>query len=75
MLKLSKCGGIYIRAIERWHSKTEAENKIWSKFRQHLIVEYEIFLEEGGGKNLGKEGYGMAFNATEATTDESPITE
>ena len=43
-------------------------------FRQHLITEYENLLSEGGVMTLGQEGYGTAFNATEATMDKSSIT-
>ena len=75
MIKLSKCGGIYIKAVEWWQSKTKEDNKIWANFRQRLIAEYEKLLEELGGKTLGQELYGTAFNATEATMDKSSITE
>ena len=32
-------------------------------------------LVEIGGTNLGQDGYGMAFNATESTMDEWSLTE
>ena len=38
---LSKCGGIYTKAIERCHSNTATDRKIRENFRQNLIAEYE----------------------------------
>ena len=69
MIKLSKCGGLYTKSIERWQSKTKIDKKIWRNFRQHLIVEYENLLAEGVGTTLGQEVFGTSFNATEATMD------
>ena len=40
MIKISKCGGLYQKAIERWQSKTKIYKKIWANFRQPLIAEY-----------------------------------
>ena len=64
MIKLSKCGGLYTKAIERWQIKTKEYKKIWANFRQHLIAEYEELLAEGGGTKLCQEVYGTALNAT-----------
>ena len=75
MIKLSKCGGLYTKAIERWQSKTKEDKNIWANLRQHLIAEYEKLLEEGGCMTLCQEGYGTAFNYTEATMEEYSITE
>ena len=63
-IKLSKCGGLYTKAIERWQSNTKEDKKIWENSRQHLIAEYEKQLAEGWWTTLGQERYGMAFNAT-----------
>ena len=52
MIKLSKCGGLYNRATERWESKTKEYKNIWENFRQYLISEYEKLLSEGGGTTL-----------------------
>ena len=41
MIKLSKCGSLYTKSIERWQSKTAIDNNIWGNFRQHLFAEYE----------------------------------
>ena len=37
MIKLSNCGGLYTKSIERWKSKTKEDKKIWETFRQRLI--------------------------------------
>ena len=47
MIKLSKCGGLYTKAIERWQGKTKEDKNISAKFCQHLIVKYETMLAEG----------------------------
>ena len=54
IIKLSKCGGIYNKAIERWHIKTKQDKNIWANFRQNLISEYEKLLSEGGGTKIGQ---------------------
>ena len=55
MIKLSKCGGLYTKAIERWQSKTAKEKETWETFCQHLITEYEKLLAEGVVTTLGQE--------------------
>ena len=72
-IKLSKCGGLYTKAMERWQAKALDDKKLWANFRTHYITEYEKLLAEGGGTTLGQEGYGGAFNATE--TDNTSLTE
>ena len=44
MIKFSKCGDLYTKTIEMWHSKTKTDKNIWVNFRQHLIAEYENLL-------------------------------
>ena len=75
MIKLSKCGGLYTKAVEWWKRKTTAYKNIWANFRQHLIAEYEKLLAKGVITTFAQEGYGTIFNATEGTTDNSSITE
>ena len=41
MIKLSKCGGLYTKAIERWQIKTTLEKNIWENFGQHSIAEFK----------------------------------
>jgi hypothetical protein len=74
-IKLSKCGGLYSKAMERWQAKDNAIQRVWANFRQHYITEYEKLLAEGGGTTLGQDGYGGAFHATESTTDDTSLTE
>jgi hypothetical protein len=74
-IKLSKCGGLYSKAMERWQAKDNAIQRVWANFRQHYITEYEKLLAEGGGTTLGQDGYGGAFHATESTTDDASLTE
>ena len=62
-IKLSKCRGLYTKAMERWQAKTKDDKKLWANFRTHYITEYEKLLAEGGGTTLGQDGYGGAFNA------------
>ena len=75
MIKLSKCGGLYTKAIERWQINTKENKNICANFHQHLIVEYENMLTEGGGTTLGQGVYWTIFNATEATIEKSSSTE
>ena len=75
MIKISKYGGLYTKAIYQWQINTIEDKNIWANLRQHLIAEYEKLLEEGGCMTLCQEGYGTAFNYTEATMEEYSITE
>ena len=54
IIKLSKCGGLYTKSIERWQIKTKEDNNIWTNFRQHLIAEYDNLLAEGLFNTLGQ---------------------
>ena len=44
MIKISKCGGLYTKAIERWQSKTKEDKNIWAHLCKNLIAEYENML-------------------------------
>ena len=44
MIKISKCGGLYIKAVEGCQSNTKTYKKTWANFRQHLVAEYENML-------------------------------
>ena len=46
MIKLSNCGDLHTKYIERWKSKTKSDKKIWASFHQYLILEYEKMLAE-----------------------------
>ena len=70
-IKLSKCGGLYTKAMERWQEKDNTKKKMWENFRTHYITEYKKLLAEGGGTTLAQVRYGGAFNATDAGEDTS----
>ena len=40
-----------------------------------MVGEYERMLAEGADTRIQQEGYGMAFNAKEAMSDEESLTE
>ena len=58
LIKLSKTGGLYAKAIERWHQKDLHIRQQWTDFKTHFIDEYEKLLAAGGGTTLAQEGYG-----------------
>jgi len=65
VIKAGKAG-LYTKALERWRTKDPTKCNAWMDFRAHMIGEYENLLLEGGGTTFGHEGYGSAYNATEA---------
>ena len=65
LIKLSKTGGLYAKAVERWGQKDLHIRQSWREFKKHFIEEYEKMLAAGGGTTLGNEGYGGAYNAVE----------
>ena len=75
MIKISKCGFLYTKSIERWQINNTTDKRIWEIFCKHLIAEYKNLLSEGGSTTLDQEEYGKAFNATELTTLTIPHTE
>ena len=56
-IKLSKTGGMYAKATERWNQKDLQERQQWMEFKTHYIEEYEKMLAENGGNTMGQEGY------------------
>ena len=58
MIKLSKTGGIYSNATERWNLKDRTIRQQWMEFKTHFIAEYEKMLAANGGTTMGQEGYG-----------------
>ena len=75
LIKLSKTGGLYTKAIEKWNALDPKDRKVWVDFKTHMINAYEKLLRESGGTTMGQEGYGMAYNATEGNEDESSLAE
>ena len=65
LIKLSKTGGLYAKAMERWNIKDLHLQQNWREFKQHFIGEYEKMLTAGGGTTMASEGYGGAYNAME----------
>ena len=67
LIKLSKTGGLYAKATERWNQKELQERQQWMEFKTHYIEEYEKMLAANGGNTMGQEGYGNAgsYNAVE----------
>ena len=62
MVKLSKCGDLYTKAIDRWKTKDAMNKKIWANF-----------LSKRGRKNLIQEIYKTEFNTTKGTKEDYSI--
>ena len=60
LIKLSKTGGLYTKATERWNLKDLQERQQWMEFKSHYIEEYEKMLAANGGNTKGQEGYSNA---------------
>ena len=54
LIKLSKCGGMYAKALEWWNKVIPNNRKKWAIFREHMINEYELKITEGGGTMIGQ---------------------
>ena len=67
LIKLSKTGGLYAKAIERWSIRDLHIRQNWREFKRVFIGEYEKMLAAGGGTTMTGEGYGGAgaYNAME----------
>ena len=65
LIKLTKTGGLYARAIERWNAKGIAERQSWINFKTHFISEYEKMLVAGGDISISNNGWGAVFNTVE----------
>eukprot|EP00978_Attheya_sp_CCMP212_P041539 scaffold239154_cov39-Attheya_sp.AAC.1 len=62
LIKLSKTGGLYVKAIQHWNPRDPKDRRAWVDFKTHMIEEYEKLLRESGGTTMGQEGYGIAYN-------------
>ena len=58
LIKLSKTGGLYAKATERWNLKDRTIRQQWMEFKINFIAEYEKMLAANGGTRMGQEGYG-----------------
>ena len=74
LIKLSKCGGMYAKALERWNKVIPNNRKKWAIFRKHMINEYELNITEGGGTTMGQE-FSVAMHATDTNTEEDSLME
>ena len=54
LIKLSKYGGMYANALERWNKVIPTNRIKWAIFREHMINEYELKITEGGGTTMGQ---------------------
>ena len=53
LIKLSKTGGLYAKATERWNQKELNIRQQWMEFKTHFIEEYEKMLAANGGTTMG----------------------
>ena len=52
LIKLSKTGGLYAKANERWNQKELHIRQKWIEFKTHFIEEYEKMLAANGGTTM-----------------------
>ena len=74
LIKLSKCGGMYAKALKRWNKVIPTNRKKWAIFRKHMINEYELKITEGGGTTMGQE-FGVEMQTTDTNTEDYSLTE
>eukprot|EP00978_Attheya_sp_CCMP212_P017717 scaffold47601_cov35-Attheya_sp.AAC.1 len=67
LIKLSKTGVLYAKAIEHWNARDPKDRRAWVDFKTHMIKEYEKIWRH----DHGTRSYGAAYNATEETEDSS----
>jgi hypothetical protein len=56
LIKLSKTGGMYTKALKAWNGRTPTERKTWPQFRKVMVKQYEKMLAEGSGTTRSQEG-------------------
>ena len=49
LIKLSKTGALYAKAIKQWNQKDLQEQQQWMGFKTHYIEEYKKMLAANGG--------------------------
>ena len=54
LIKLSKCGGMYAKSLERWNKVIPSNRNKWAIFCKHMINEYELKITERGGTTMGQ---------------------
>ena len=65
LIKLSKTGVLYAKAVERWNAKDLYLRQVWLNFKTHFVEQYEKMLVAGGGTSIGMAGCGTGFSAVE----------
>ena len=68
-IKLSKTGGLYASATERWNLKDRTIHQQWMDLKTHFIDKYEKILASNGGTTMGQEGYGTGGAYSEIDED------
>ena len=74
LVKLSKCGGMYAKALKQWNKVIPNNRKKWAIFRKHMINEYELKITEGEGTTMGQE-FGVTMHTTDTNPEEDSLTE
>ena len=54
LIKLSKTGGLYANATERWNLKDRTIRQQWMELKTQFIDEYEKMLAANGGTTMGQ---------------------
>ena len=62
LIKLTKTGGLYAKAIELWNAKAITNRQNWVTFTTHFIEEYKKMLAAGGGTMVMNKEWGAGFN-------------
>ena len=75
LIKLSKIGGLYANATERWNLKDRTIRQQWMEFKMHFIDEYEKTIAANGGIKMGQEGYGTGGAYSAIDNDGSSLSE
>ena len=73
LIKLSKTGGIYANANERWNLKDRAIRQQRMEFKTHFIDKYKNMLAKNGGTTMGHEGYGKGGAYSAIDDDRSSL--
>ena len=75
LINLSKTGGLYASATERWNLKDRTIFQKWMESKTHFIDKYEKMLAANGGTTMGQEGYGTGGAYSAIDDDGSSLEE
>ena len=59
VIKLSKTGGMYQKALEKWQLRDVDERKSWAAFSKFMVEQYKRLLKLGTGITMGQEDMGQ----------------